>query len=187
MLAVLKLAMFHHTSPAATASFPAQGDDLTQSLGQFQIAVNPAFQSLMTGYPGYNSATKVLTSPILYDPTTVIGRSSPLLDGSPGDAGVPVGSAGTIVGASNLVVQPGGFGPANTRQVYTELRSLNLTGGGAAVRAGTNATTSRSVPAKWNPCPTPARTQGWISRRKVFLTFLWTWTFHWAVRRPQSR
>jgi hypothetical protein len=143
MFALFTLAVSVGTLRAVPVSFPAQGDDNTTSLGQFNILVNPAFQPLMAGYPGYSASAHVLTSPTLYDPGTVIGRSSPLLDGSASDAaGVPVGSVGTIVGDSSLSVVPGGLGPVNTREVHTQLRSLNMTGGGAAVRAGIAAPTA---------------------------------------------
>jgi hypothetical protein len=142
MFALVTLVIFHGTLRAVTTGFPTQGDDNTQSLGQFNVLVNPAFQPMMAGYPGYSATTHVLTSPTLFDPATIIGRSTPLLDGSASDAaGVPVGSAGTIVGDSSFSVQPGGLGPVNTREVHTQLRSLNMTGGGAAVRAGTTAPT----------------------------------------------
>jgi hypothetical protein len=126
-------------TPAAQAQFPPQGDDVTQSLGQFRIVVNPAFQPMMAGYPGYVAATARLTSPVLLDQNTLIGRSNPLLDGSAADAGgVAVGIAGTMVSEASLPVQPGGLGPVNTREVHTEVRTMNMTGGGGmAVRAGT--------------------------------------------------
>ena len=117
-------------------------NDVTQSLGQFNIIVNPTFQGMMTGYPGYNGATHVLTSPVLYDPNTIVGRSAPLQAGSAGDLnGVPVGTAGVIVSNPMMVVQPGGLEPAGTREVHTMIYSMNMTdGNGSAVRAGTNAT-----------------------------------------------
>ena len=122
--------------------FTNRGDDVTTSLGTFRLAVNPAFQPYMAGYPSWDSTSKRLTSPLLFDQNTTIGRSSPLTNGSTADtAGVPVGSAGTIVASSNLTLLPPLFsGPLGTREVHTEIRSLNLAGGGAAVRAGTAAT-----------------------------------------------
>jgi hypothetical protein len=124
----------------APSGFPTQGDDNTQSLGQYTIIVNPSFQAMMAGYPGYNTSTKTLLSPVLFDANTIIGRSSPLLVGSAADInGVPCGSANIIVGQSNLLVQPGGLEPIGTREVHTVIFSLNMAGGGAAVRAGTNA------------------------------------------------
>ena len=124
--------------------FPAKADDNTTSLGTFVLAVNPAFQPYMSGYPGWNATTKRLTSPLLYDPASKIGRSSPLTIGSTGDTvGVPVGSANTIVSNGSLALIPPLFAsPSNTFEVKTELRSLDLTGGGADVRAGTAASGS---------------------------------------------
>ncbi|PWU15973.1 MAG: hypothetical protein C5B50_14330 [Verrucomicrobia bacterium] len=132
------------TMASASMIFGGQGDDLTYSLGMFRLAVNPAFQSLMSGYPGWNASTRRLTSPLLFDSTTKIGRSGPLQEGSAADTGgVPVGSANTIVANNNLTLFPPNFsGPNGTREVHTEVRKLNMTGGGAAVRAGTAATGS---------------------------------------------
>jgi hypothetical protein len=132
------------------AQFPAQGDDTTSSLGSFKVQIAPGFVNLFSNgtnqCPLFNPTTNILSSPSpLYDPGTVIGRSSAILDGSAADEnGVAVGSAGTIVGESALIPPPGfpcagltgcSSGP-NTREVHTEVRSLHMTGGGAAVRAG---------------------------------------------------
>jgi len=75
---VSTLTLFLGTRYGAQVQFPAQGDDDTQSPGQFNVIVNPGFQATMAGYPGYNSTNNRLTSPVLYDPNTTIGRSSPL-------------------------------------------------------------------------------------------------------------
>jgi hypothetical protein len=103
---------------------------------------------MFAGCPGYNNP--ILSSPVLFDPATVVGLSNPLLDGSPADTkGVPVGAAGTIV-SEGMLFPPPGFpcagatsacaSGANTRELHTEVRSLrmtNLGGGGVpAVRAG---------------------------------------------------
>src|ERR1035438_5134587 len=126
-----------------TLPFPVQGDDVTPSLGQMKILIAPNFQAMMNGNLNYNSSTHIFTSPLLYDPVTLIGRSRALLAGRPsGGTGAPTGSAGTLIGQTNLIVQPGGLEPAGTREVHTEIRSLNLVdfgGSVAAVRAGTNA------------------------------------------------
>ena len=110
--------------PAALSGpFPGQGDDSASSLGSFSIFIAPNFQAMMVGYPGYNSSTGLLTSPTLYDPTTIIGRSNPHLDGSAADTGgTPVGTAGIIVADSNFVIVPAGFqGPPGTREVHTRI------------------------------------------------------------------
>jgi len=74
-----------------------------------------------------------------------MGRSSPFLSGSATDkAGAPVGTAGTVVADASFQLVPRGFRPpAGTREVHTELRALDLSGGGLAVRAGTNAPNQR--------------------------------------------
>jgi hypothetical protein len=127
----------------AQSAFPPRGDDTTESLGSFRILVNPVFQNLMNGYPGYDPATARLESPILYDPVTVIGRSDAHVDGDATDEidGAEVGTAGTIISDGDFSMVPPGFeGPAGTREVHTEVRTLNMThASGAAVRAGTTA------------------------------------------------
>lgn len=129
--------------PSAFAAFPGLGDDHTPSLGKFELVVNPLFHAFLDGssYPGWDSGNQRLLSPTLYDPNTVIGRSAPFLAGSPADLlGTPVGTRGTIVSDSSFgIVPPEVNGPAGTREVHTEIASLNLIGGGAAVRAGTHA------------------------------------------------
>src|SRR5215467_12032208 len=75
---------------AQSFSAYAEGDDVTSSLGQFQIVLDSSlvkvFNIIMTNSPLadvlvtrhirlYHNGT--LTSPTLYDPTTVIGRSDP--------------------------------------------------------------------------------------------------------------
>ncbi|MBI2924218.1 MAG: hypothetical protein HYY24_00760 [Verrucomicrobia bacterium] len=133
-------AVFCFCSNAARADFPGLGDDTTTSLGTFRIIVEPAFQPLMAGYPGYDGVSR-LNSPLLFDPATMIGRSDPFTHGSLADTtGTPVGTAGTLVSDSLFTLVPGGFqGPEGTREVHTEVRSLNMTAGPVAVRAGTAA------------------------------------------------
>lgn len=135
------------TAPAARAAlsgpFPGRGDDSAPSLGTFTIYVAPPFQPLMAGYPGYNGATQTLTSPNLYDPTTVIGRSDPHLHGSPPDInGTPVGTAGVVVADSDFLIMPAGFqGPDDTREVHTRIADFDIAalGGLVMVRAGDSA------------------------------------------------
>ena len=130
-------------------TFPPRGDDEALSVGVFRIVVEPQFWGLMTGYPGYALVNGVhrLVSPMLIDFNTRIGRSSIHADGDAADlAGVPVGSAGTIVSDASFAIVPPGFaGPPGTPEVHTEIRSLNLVTstpfGNAAVRAGTFAPT----------------------------------------------
>jgi hypothetical protein len=149
------------TTISAQAQFPAQGDDHTTSLGSFKIQVNANFQPMFAGCPGF--ASPVLSSPTMFDPATVVGRSNVILDGSPGDInGVPVGTAGTIV-SDGMLFPPPGFpctgvtgacssGP-NTREVHTEVRSLKMTAGPVAVRAGLwyNSAVRQSPPARVSP------------------------------------
>jgi hypothetical protein len=115
--------------PVYAQNFPPKGDDTASSFGQFWILIDPPYQAMFAGCPAYNAATHVLQSPLLYDSaTTVIGRSAPIKEGSPQDnAGVPVGSANTMVKDGGLVV-PSTFGPIapGSNEVHTELRHLNM-------------------------------------------------------------
>jgi hypothetical protein len=143
---------------SALAQFPPQGDDVTTSIGSFRIRIADNFTNLFANCPAYNPTTKVFQSPNLYDPATLIGRSSAIVDGGPQDlAGVPVGSAGTTVMETMLIPPPGfGFG-AGTREVHTEVRSLKMTattpGGTARVRGGVwyNDPTTASPPTRVSP------------------------------------
>ncbi len=133
----------------AYAQFPVQGDDNTTSLGSFRVNIAAKFQPLFANCPAYNATNNVLQSPTLFDSQTDIGRSNPTTDGSNLDLnGINVGAANTVVSENMLIAPPGfGFG-ANTREVHTEVRSLHMTGGGAAVRAGIwyNSPTGPSAP-----------------------------------------
>ena len=133
------IAILGSTESASAANFDlGPGDDLTSSLGGFQLYVNPTFRPLFQGYTGYDPAG-VLTSPKLFDPNTVIGRSAVHLDASTADiTGTAVGTAGTIISDGNFFKVPVGFeGPVGTNEVHTEIRSLNMThASGAAVRVG---------------------------------------------------
>ena len=126
---------------AAPSAFPARGDDTTSSLGTFRIFVNPAFQPLLAGYPGYSVSTGRMESPVLYDPATVIGRSDPFMTGSLSDtAGLPVGTAGTVISESLFTLHPDNFHPPTpTREVHTQIRNFDLAGFGAHVRSGATA------------------------------------------------
>lgn len=116
------------------------GDDTIPSMGKFRILVAPEFRSLMTGYPGWDGTSR-LDSPTLFDPATVIGRSAPHVDGDATDTGgAVVGTAGTVISDGSFSLVPSGIeGPAGSREIHTEIVTLNLTGFGAAVRAGSAA------------------------------------------------
>ena len=156
-----------HAQSLSFSSYPA-GDDLTPSLGQFQVVLDQAwvkiFDALITNSPLANvSSTKhiklyhhgVFTSPTLYDPATMIGRSDPFVTGSPEEfAGSLTGQAPgrTYVNDGQLVIHPKWPGPpAGAREIHTFLKSMHMTDSlttriGFSVRAGMQAA-SRPVSA----------------------------------------
>lgn len=129
----------------ALAQFPGRGDDLTTSLGSFKIQINNNFAGLFAGCTGFDATSNILTSPTLFDGATLVGRSDVITDGGNADTtGVPVGTAGTNV-SENMLFPPPGYpcqgvagclSGAGTREVHTEVRSLKMTSGPVAVRAG---------------------------------------------------
>lgn len=172
---------------ASGQQFPPLGDDSTSSLGSFKVQIMPNFVGLFYNpnfppaaeCPLFDPTTNILSSPSqLYDSGTIIGRSMTIGDGSnsnppwpqgpPSDlGGAPVGSAMTDVSESMLIPPPGfpcsgvancSTGP-NTADVLTEVRSLHMTGSGAAVRAGVWYNSPNG--------PTSAPPAGKISRGKV--------------------
>lgn len=137
--------------PGYAQTFPPLGDDATTSLGSFRIQISNTFAGMFNGCPGYNATTHVLQSPTLFDPNTVIGRSNPGLDD--GDRFFsPFRRGGAIVGFAedvipyDTLIPPAGFScyrdraacfsGTGTRAVTTEIRSLKMTAGPLAVRAG---------------------------------------------------
>jgi hypothetical protein len=132
----------------ALAQFPVVPEDhVRSSLGSFRIAVLPQWDPIMTGYPGYTppglDPYGRLDSPVLFDPATVIGVSGVHNDGGLIDmSGTPVGTAGTMVSDAMLILRPPGFeGPPGTRELHTEVYSLQMDNFGAppTVRAGPGA------------------------------------------------
>src|SRR5271163_712301 len=95
-------------APQAWAQvFPPQGDDVTPSMGVFRIMVDPLFRPLLgptgpptsfPGYPGFHSSDGRLTSPLLIDNATTIGRSNPNPRFTPFPQPLGLGSWDTING-----------------------------------------------------------------------------------------
>ena len=147
------------------AAYPA-GDDAASSLGEFRLVVDPAWVDIMDAalagsvfattetWPGsgmliYDGG--VFTSPVLYDPVTIIGRSDPMPANSPQDTlGALAGRAPgrTYVSDSQMTVRPVWLpDPTGTvYQVHTYMKSLNLSDAvtthlGISVKAGMDAPT----------------------------------------------
>ena len=87
----LVLAGLGNTAATSLAQFPGRGDDVTPSLGQFNVVVDPHYEAALKSNPAYapflsNKGGHLnFTSPILFDQTTTIGRSDPLTAGSTAD------------------------------------------------------------------------------------------------------
>ena len=139
------------------AAYPA-GDDSASSLGQFRLVVDGAWVDIMDaalagsifttteGLPGvwiYDGG--VFTSPVLFDPATVVGRSDGFVSGSPPDTnGVIAGRAPgrTLLADNQLLVKPSWLdATGRVYEVHTFLKSLHLTDAlttqlGFSVKAG---------------------------------------------------
>ncbi len=136
------------TAPSVLAQFPGRGDDVTPSLGQFNLVVDPHFEVTIKNNPAYapylsnKGGNLNFTSPILFDPTTTIGRSDPLNAGSAADAaGVLAGTlAPHLLRDAQFTVKPSfAEGPDGTREVHTFIESMHLAGSGFEVKAGNQA------------------------------------------------
>lgn len=114
-------------------------DESVNSLGSYVIMVDCAWWPLMTTCQpyvpmaqqegGWDPLTGRLYSGNMNDGNTLIGRSIPHLDGDAVDEidGAVVGALGTNIKDSDFTLLPAGFeGPADTREVHTELVALNL-------------------------------------------------------------
>lgn len=129
---------------------PAPVNDNTASFGSFQILVNPKFASQFAGCsaPYWDPATRIFSSPLLYDSTTTIGVSGVTTEGKPEeDHGVPVGTGPSVTISDKMFERPPGFPepPNGTREVHTQIRTLNLNtyGGGPSVHVTVKPPTSK--------------------------------------------
>ncbi|MEY2409010.1 MAG: hypothetical protein QOF48_1680 [Verrucomicrobiota bacterium] len=119
--------------PGLAQVFPPQGDDAMSSMGVFKLVVAPAFRSLLApdvglaGYPGYQSVDGRLTSPLLIDSMTTVGRSAPHNRPLVGSLDIGLPSMG-LVSYGNYPFIPSLFAtaPAGTREILTQIRSFAL-------------------------------------------------------------
>ncbi len=147
-------------------------NDVTFSMGVFQITVdasNPNLPPLFdanTGngwvaYPGWNGST--ITSPVLYDQNTQIGRSAsgtraasfPVTVGTGADADSIANYAALHQPALFLGAQAAVGAQPGTREVFTEIQSFNLTLPGASTNCGCTPTLANMVPCLPNLPPIP--------------------------------
>jgi len=126
-------------------SFPARGDyastgTWSDTLWSFQIAINPAYQPVFAAaaIPGYSDG--ILTSGLLYDSSGAIqiGASSPFV-GTAGPTGVSVGGASPANVLDSALTAPAGWTDTGGRKVYTRINSINATGNGFSLLAGSAA------------------------------------------------
>jgi len=154
------LTLITPASSQSFSSFPA-GDDLTTSLGQFQLVLDKAwvriFDVIITNSPLANTLVTrhtrlyhngTLTSPTLYDPATSIGRSDSFVsDGLPDMLGTLAGATPgrTFIRDSQLTALPAWAETGDgLPEVHTFLKSLHLTDSittrvGFSVKAGMQA------------------------------------------------
>jgi len=153
-------------SPAQSFSPYPAGDDLTPSMGQFQIILDqrwvkifdaiipntPYGSAVVTRRKGFRMYKKggTFTSPTLFDFQTRIGRSDPFTMGSPLEfAGTLAGQSPgrTYVNESQIVLHPTWPAPpSGAREVHTFLKSMHMTDQltthfGISVKAGMEAPT----------------------------------------------
>ncbi len=201
--------------------FPPQNDDMTPSMGVFRLIVDPLFRPLLgptgpptsfPGYPGFHSSDGRLTSPMLIDPATTIGRSNPNPRLTPFPQPLGSGSWDVINGYGDYPAIPFAWfaAPVGTDEVLTEIKSFMLETVGSStgqagctntlvptappgyemVKAGTFAGVSpRSIGIVQERQTRPVRR---IFPRAVSLTFLWksicrhcrARNLPWRFRRP---
>lgn len=160
-LAGALLTTTQRASALSFTNYPV-GDDVTPSMGQFQLVLEPNWERIFDliipnsplgsvrlrhGDRMYHNG--VFTSPTLYDPSTLIGRSDSFVAGSHEEA------AGTLAGRApgRTYIQPGQAAlhptwpaPSNgVHIVHTFLKSMHLTDSltthfGFSVKAGMLAT-----------------------------------------------
>lgn len=147
-IACLVLIGLETTAGTSLAQFPGRGDDVTPSLGQFNVVVDPRYEAALKNNPAYapflsnRGGHLNFTSPILSDPTTTIGRSDPLAAGSVADRdGVLAGNLTPhLLRDDQFTVRPPfAESPDGTREVHTVIESIHLTGSGFEVKAGNQA------------------------------------------------
>lgn len=123
--------------PSRAAVFPPQGDDVTPSMGVFRIVVDPLFRPLLAptgpptsfaGYVGFHSSDGRLTSPMLIDSSTTIGRSNPNPRLTPFPQPLGAGSWDVLLGYSDYPSIPFAWfaAPLGTDEVLTEIKTFVL-------------------------------------------------------------
>ena len=142
---------------------PPPLNETTFSIGVFKIVVEPAFAPTLTGYPGWRASTRELTSPVLTDSNTQIGRSAAHVHGDASAYPVGAGPATSVqlsdYSAAPYLV-PGPFQtPGAVREVFTEVRRLVLEVSGQGSAGCDNRVAVSGSPAHGVPAP-PVIEQG---------------------------
>ena len=134
---VLPLLLILGAPRGGAQTFPPQGDDTTPSMGVFRIVVDPLFRPLLgptgpptsfAGYTGFHSSDGRLTSPMLIDSATTIGRSNPHSRFYAFPQPLGAGSWDTILGYGDYPAIPFLWftAPSPTEEVLTEIKSFVL-------------------------------------------------------------
>lgn len=134
---VVPLSFIAFNPATMAAPFPGAGVDTTASLGQFTLRLTKEVGDML-GIPGCpNAPACLITSPVLYDPVTKIGRSDPFTESDPLESdsaeGCPdaidaIDCVNSLVKDSQLHFPSSGFieGPAGTEEVHTKILSLDM-------------------------------------------------------------
>ncbi len=124
-------------------AFPPQNDDTTNSMGVVLIVVDPLFRPLLgptgpptsfSGYIGFHSSDGRLTSPLLIDNATTIGRSNPNPRPTPFPQPLGALSWDTINSYGDYPAIPSlwSSAPAGVDEVLTEIKSFVLSSLGSS-------------------------------------------------------
>lgn len=171
----LALALLSTSTRLEAGLYPPRGDDTMSSMGVFKLVVSPPFRSLLApdvglnGYPGYVSADGRLTSPLLLDFATTVGRSDPYPRPLAGTVDVGNPTMG-LQGYADYPYTPFifAFAGAGTKELLTQIRSFALS---TTVESCRQDPRVPSVPMNWTMVKAgpgqgvPRKSVGMVQRR----------------------